>query len=89
MSGKRDESLLLDDLIDATARLIELGKRVPVGRLGEDRDLSDSLMWNLVVLGDATNRLSTSTRARFSNLPWRDMAETRVHIPRMPHTCSI
>jgi uncharacterized protein with HEPN domain len=77
MSGKRDESLLLDDLIDATTRLIELGNHSQAGRLGEDRDLNERVMWNLVVLGEATKRLSAATRERFSDVPWSDMAETR------------
>ena len=77
MCGKRDESLLLDDLVDATTRLIELGAQSPDDGFGEDRDLNDQVMWNVVVLGEAAKRLSAATRERFSDVPWGDMAETR------------
>lgn len=34
MCGARDESLLLDDLVDAVSRLIEVGAGVAPGSLG-------------------------------------------------------
>jgi hypothetical protein len=39
MSGRRDESLFLDDMADAVGRLVELGAAVPDGYLGQDRAL--------------------------------------------------
>lgn len=80
MSGRRDESLLLDDLIDAAARLIELGARAPRGPLGQDRDANEMVMFNLVVLGEASKRLRPETRARFDDVDWPAMARTRDRI---------
>lgn len=77
MSGRRDGSLLLDDIVDAVARLIELGRSAPAGTIGMDRGHSEMILWNLVVLGEATKRLSEGTRARFDQIPWNAMARTR------------
>ena len=77
MSGQRDESLVLDDVLDAAERLTELGAGVRQGFLGVDRDTSESILWNLLVLGESAKRLSVSLRERFDDLPWGHMARTR------------
>lgn len=77
MSGRRDESLLLDDLVDAAERLLGLGSDVPPGYLGLERDLNEQILWNLVVLGEATKRLSAGVRTRFDDVLWAKMAQTR------------
>ena len=80
MSGRRDESLLLDDIVDASERLIEIGSPVPAGMLGGDRGLAEMIQWNLVVLGEAVKRLRPETRERFQDVPWSAVAGTRDRI---------
>ncbi|MDZ4168270.1 MAG: HepT-like ribonuclease domain-containing protein [Coriobacteriia bacterium] len=80
MSGPRDDSLLLDDVVDAAERLISLGSRVPRGWLGQDRDVNEMILWNVVVLGEATKRMREQTRLRFSDVPWELLARTRDRI---------
>jgi uncharacterized protein with HEPN domain len=77
MSGRRDDSLLLDDLIGAGERLIELSARVPVGTLGVDEDVAEMIQWNLLVLGEASKRLRGPTRDRFGDVQWSDLIRTR------------
>lgn len=84
MSGRRDDSLLLVDLIDAAERLIELASGVPEGWLGQDRDTNEKMLWNLVVLGEAVKRMRALTRERFADVPWKSMAGTR---DRVTHHC--
>jgi uncharacterized protein with HEPN domain len=80
MSGRRDDSLLLADIVGAAERLIELGRRVSPGRLGFDRDIGDMVQWNLLVLGEASKRLRQTTRDRFGDVPWSDLIRTRDRI---------
>lgn len=80
MSGRRDESLLLCDLLDAAERLIDLGRRVPAGTLGADRDVAEMVQWNLLILGEASRRLRPSTRERFDDVSWSDLIRTRDRI---------
>ena len=82
MSGRRDDSLLLDDAIAAARRLIELGGQSKPSMLGADRDQADMIQWNLVVLGEAAKRMRSSTRDRFPDVPWRQMSRIR---DRMAH----
>ena len=77
MSGSRDESIVLESVAGAAGRLIELGNRAAPGHLGRNRDDSEAILWNLVVLGEATKRLSPALRMRFADVPWTQMAQTR------------
>lgn len=80
MSGRRDDSLPLDAMIDAAARLVTLGAHAPPGHLGEQREVNEQILWNLVVLGEACKRLSAQTRQRHPEVAWRDVAQTRDRI---------
>jgi uncharacterized protein with HEPN domain len=77
MSGLRDESVVLDGLVEAVDRLLEIGRQTPEGMLGCDRDTNEQILWNLLVLGEATKRLSDGLRGRFGDVAWSDMARTR------------
>ncbi|MDO9556183.1 MAG: DUF86 domain-containing protein [Coriobacteriia bacterium] len=76
MSGRRDESLLLDDVVHATSRLIELGSN-EVTQLGDDLPSDERVLYNLIILGEAVKRLSPETRERFADVPWSPMARAR------------
>ena len=80
MSGRRDDSLLLDDLIDAAHRLIDLGGETLPGTLGAERGTAEMIQWNLLVLGEATKRMRPETRARFGDVDWLSLARTRDRI---------
>ena len=77
MSGRRDESLVLDDLVQAATRLIAVAGSLPTGTLGGNPDIDDVVLWNLTLLGEASKRLSQATRERFPDLPWQEFARTR------------
>jgi len=77
MCGRRDESLLVDDLLHAVLRLLKLGADASHGSLATDEDKGDAILFNLVILGEAAKRVSPGLRMRFPDIPWTDMAETR------------
>jgi uncharacterized protein with HEPN domain len=77
MSGRRDDSLLMADMIDAAERMIELASEVHDGQLGQARDTGEMILWNLVVLGEAVKRMRAVTRERFADVPWKLIAGTR------------
>lgn len=77
MCGRRDESLVLDDLVRAATRLTAIMRSRGATPLGGDPDIDEVVLWNLTVLGEASKRLSAQTRERFPDVPWRELARTR------------
>jgi uncharacterized protein with HEPN domain len=79
LSGRRDDSLVLDDIVDAVEQLVLLGETTGEA-LGTERATNDQVLWNLTVLGEASKRLSSAVRVRNTDVPWANMAETRDRI---------
>lgn len=77
MSGTRDESLVLDDIVDAARRLIDLGNEMSAAAAIPRREIADQILWNLTVLGEAVKRLPGPTRSQFDDVMWSAMAGTR------------
>jgi len=77
MSGGRDDSLLLGDLVHAAQRLVLLGKSIDESPLGSWTERDEQVLWNLTVLGEAAKRVSAATRERFADVPWSLMARLR------------
>ena len=76
MSGRRDESLLLDDMVKAASRLVDLGSGEDTV-LGEGRPCDEQVLYNLIVTGEIAKRVSPETRSRFPQIPWSAMARAR------------
>jgi uncharacterized protein with HEPN domain len=72
----RDRSLVLQDLIAAVERLIELGAERAADP-ADDRDRDEAILFNVIVMGEAATRSDPSTRAGFPGIPWDKMAQTR------------
>ena len=76
MSGARDQTLLFDDMIAASSRLLELAPNVPAA--GEpEQGVAEMVLWNLTVLGEAAKRVPEDVRATFPDVEWAAMAKTR------------
>jgi uncharacterized protein with HEPN domain len=77
MSGGREDLLLIDDLIDAGGRLVELGASSASSPFGSDRDRDEAILFNLIVLGEAAKRLTPRSRETWPGVPWSLLAQTR------------
>lgn len=76
MCGRRDESLLVDDMIRAAERVIELAPLVPPN--GEPKqEVAEMILWNVAVLGEAAKRIPVAVRTEYPEINWRAMARTR------------
>lgn len=77
MSGRRDDVLLIDDMIEAASRMIDYSRDVALGALGLHSEKGDAILFNLAVLGEAAKGISAETRSRCPEVPWVQMAMTR------------
>lgn len=80
MSGRRDESVVLDDIVAAAQQVVDLVGALPDGQLSSDTQVGHAVLWNLTVLGEATKRLRPETRERFAGVPWTDFTRTRDYL---------
>jgi len=73
----KDDKIYIEHILFAIAEIEKFTKNV-----SEEQFLSDTLVHSAVIrqfeiIGEATKRLSPSTKARDNDIPWRDIAATR------------
>lgn len=73
----RTDAAFLDDIREACALIMKRveGKKLP--DFVNNRDLQDSIMLRLIVLGEASKNLSETARRRLSSVQWKDMIRLR------------
>jgi uncharacterized protein with HEPN domain len=72
----RDDAALVD-VVRAGGRAVRFAAGVTREGLGEDDLTSSAIVYQLLVVGEATRRLSAEFRARHSDVPWGDIVGMR------------
>lgn len=67
----RRELLILDEIVEAGERAVTIVRGRSVEELRSDLDARDALLWNMTVIGEATNQLPDALWSRFPDVPWR------------------
>lgn len=74
------DHLLIAEMITAAERAIELVTGLSPDQIADDRNLTDALLWNFTVLGEAAAQVSAETKALHSNVEWANPARLRNRI---------
>lgn len=64
-------------MLDAARRARELSQGKEVGSLDPDSETALALTRLLEILGEAASRISSGLQARYPEVPWRDVSDTR------------
>jgi uncharacterized protein with HEPN domain len=68
----RRELLLLDEIVAACNRAIDIAARQNAVELATSLDARDALLWNLTVIGDAAGQLPAGLRDDHPGIPWSE-----------------
>jgi len=74
---KRDPRMYLDDILDAIKRIDEYRKNVTFQGFSEDNKTVDAVVRNFEIIGEAAKRIPLEIRAKYDQVPWKQMAGTR------------
>jgi uncharacterized protein with HEPN domain len=66
----RRDRLLVEEMIDAATRAIELVRDVELELLEADRDRREALLWNFTVLGEAATQVSAELKSEHPEVAW-------------------
>jgi len=73
----RDWRIRVEDIIEAASAIAGYVQGLTYEAFAEDRKTVDAVVRNLEVIGEAARHVPDDVRARFPELPWADMADTR------------
>jgi len=66
----RDESVYLDDILEATARIGRYVEGIDFNAFAADEKTVDAVIRNLEIIGEAAGRISDSTRRKSPEIEW-------------------
>jgi uncharacterized protein with HEPN domain len=67
----------LRDIVLCARRVLEYMKDVPQSEFEQNTEKQDSITYRILIMGEATKRLSPEFIAQHSNIPWRQIAAMR------------
>lgn len=67
----------LTDIITAIEQIVRYSYNLQRETLQNDDEKQAAILYRLVIIGEATKRLSKEFRERYSMIPWRQMAGLR------------
>ncbi len=73
----KDDKVYLEHIMDSLRKILDYIEELPLETFLKDTKTQDACIRQLEVIGEATKRLSMSTRQRFAHVPWKDMAGMR------------
>lgn len=72
----RDSASLLD-IVNAAKRILEFAEGCDRSALATNEEKQSAILYQVIIIGEATKRLSSEFRAQHSEIPWKDIAGMR------------
>ena len=72
----RDRASLLD-IVNAANRILNFAKGIDKSVLESNEEKQSAILYQVLVIGEATKRLSPEFRAQHPQIPWKDIAGMR------------
>jgi uncharacterized protein with HEPN domain len=74
---KRDARLYLDDIVEAIQRIEEYSAHTNFDSFKQDRKAIDAIVRNFEIMGEAVNKIPSSLRNKYPDIPWTEMMGMR------------
>ncbi len=72
----RDKASLLD-IVNAAKRVLKFAEGLDKSTLATNDEKQSAILYQVIVIGEATKRLSSEFRTQHPEIPWKDIAGMR------------
>jgi uncharacterized protein with HEPN domain len=72
----RDDASLLD-IVNAANRVLQFAEGLDKSALATNEEKQSAMLYQIIVMGEATKRLSLEFRNQHPQIPWKDIAGMR------------
>ena len=77
MAKKRDELVFLEDILDCIVKIEAYTADLTEKEFEDNTEKQDAVIRRIEIIGEAVKNISQETRAKKTNIPWREMAGMR------------
>ncbi|HVZ95457.1 MAG TPA: HepT-like ribonuclease domain-containing protein [Chitinophagaceae bacterium] len=74
---KRDDDLLISDMIECCRKILEYVKEMDFEKFIADEKTADAVIRNFEILGEAAKYISSETKSNSPLIEWRKMSDFR------------
>jgi len=75
--GKRDNRILLTDILDSIEKIEQYSIDIEEHEFRENSEKQDAVIRRIEIIGEAVKHLSTDLTDKYSHIPWRQIAGMR------------
>lgn len=75
--SKRDDALLLADMLEAVERILRYTEGMALEDFTEDELVQDGVVWNFEIIGEASRHPSKDLRDQHPDMDWRGIRDFR------------
>ena len=72
----RDKASLID-IVKAAQRVLQFAEGLDKAALAKNEEKQSAILYQIIVMGEATKRLSPEFRTQYPQIPWREIAGMR------------
>lgn len=74
---KREYRLFIKDILEAIEDIEEFVGEMTYGEFSRDKKTGSAVVWKIETIGEASKHIPREIKAKYRDLPWRDMAGIR------------
>ena len=75
--SSRDWQLRIQDILEASTKTLRMMNGITFEELQADERLAGAVMYNFVIIGEASKNIPETIQLRYPQIPWRLMGDMR------------
>ena len=76
----KNDSIYIDDILTASQKIISLVEGVDYKQFFTDHKTHDAIMYNFIIIGEASNKISSDFKLTHSLIEWHKLRGMRNHL---------
>jgi uncharacterized protein with HEPN domain len=73
----KNDSAYIDHILDSIRKINEFSKGINLKEFKKNELVQDAIIRNIEIIGEASKKISSDTKQKYTEIPWKDIAGMR------------